>query len=146
MKELEKINPTEFGLEVSQVETIEQAFLPKIQEREALVAIYDQLIKSELTPELCKEAKEVRLKLVKVRTGIADIHKTQKAFFLAAGRFVDAWKNKETLPVEQMEDKLSEIENAILEKYNIIKTKPIKMGLDKDTGLPFTYYTDGPAE
>lgn len=29
---------------------------------------------------------------------------------------------------------------------NIIKTNPIKMGFDKDTGLPFTYYTDGPAE
>ena len=38
------------------------------------------------------------------------------------------------------------IENAILKKDNIIKTNPIKMGFDKDTGLPFTYYTDGPAE
>lgn len=30
---------------------------------------------------------------------------------MAAGRFVDAWKNKETEPVEQMEQVLSEIEN-----------------------------------
>ena len=140
MKELEKINPTEFGLEVSQVETIEQAFLPKIQEREALVAIYDQLITSELTPELCKEAKEVRLKLVKVRTGIADIHKTQKAFFLAAGRFVDAWKNKETLPVEQMEDKLSEIEN-----YYINIEKAQKAQLQAERLLEVSKYTEYPA-
>jgi colicin import membrane protein len=140
MKELEKINPTEFGLEVSQVETIEQAFLPKIQEREALVAIYDQLIKSELTPELCKEAKEVRLKLVKVRTGIADIHKTQKAFFLAAGRFVDAWKNKETLPVEQMEDRLSEIEN-----YYINIEKAQKAQLQAERLLKVSKYTEYPA-
>ena len=140
MKELEKINPTEFGLEVSQVETIEQAFLPKIQEREALVAIYDQLITSELTPELCKEAKEVRLKLVKVRTGIADIHKTQKAFFLAAGRFVDAWKNKETLPVEQMEDKLSEIEN-----YYINIEKAQKAQLQTERLLEVSKYTEYPA-
>ena len=48
--------------------------------------------------------------------------------------------------VQKMQMALSEIENAILEKYNIIKTKPIKMGVDKDTGLPFTYYTDGLAE
>lgn len=52
----------------------------------------------------------------------------------------------DSLQEEYHQEKLSEIENAILEKYNIIKTKPIKMGLDKDTGLPFTYYTDGPAE
>ena len=140
MKELEKINPTEFGLEVSQVETIEQAFLPKIQEREALVSIYDQLITSELTPELCKQAKEVRLKLVKVRTGIADIHKTQKAFFLAAGRFVDAWKNKETLPVEQMEEKLSEIEN-----YYINIEKAQKAQLQAERLLEVSKYTEYPA-
>lgn len=140
MKELEKINPNEFGLEVSQVETIEQAFLPKIQEREALVAIYDQLIKSELTPELCKEAKEVRLKLVKVRTGIADIHKTQKAFFLAAGRFVDEWKKKETLPVEQMEEKLSEIEN-----YYINIEKAQKAQLQAERLLEVSKYTEYPA-
>lgn len=121
--ELLKIDPKEFGLEVEQVSTIEQAFLPKIQEREALVTIYDQLITRELTPELCKQAKEVRLKLVKVRIGISDIHKTQKSFFLASGRFVDAWKNKETLPVEQMEEKLSEIENYFvnIEKERIAK-------------------------
>ena len=52
----------------------------------------------------------LRLKLVKVRTGIADIHKSQKSFFLASGKFVDAWKNKETLPVTQMEEGLSKIE------------------------------------
>lgn len=52
----------------------------------------------------------------------------------------------DSLQEEYHRQKLSEIENAILEKYNIIKTKPIKTGLDKDTGLPFTYYTDGPAE
>lgn len=51
----------------------------------------------------------------------------------------------DSLQKEYHQEKLSEIENAILEKYNIIKTRPIKMGLDKD-GLPFTYYTDGPTE
>ena len=139
--ELVKVDPKEFGLEVEQVSTIEQAFLPKIQEREALVAIYDQLITSELTPELCKQAKEVRLKLVKVRTGIADIHKTQKAFFLAAGRFVDAWKNKETLPVEQMEEKLSEIENYYV---NLEKARIEKLQIERLEMV--SKYTDFPAQ
>lgn len=138
--ELVKIDPKEFGLDVEQVSTIEQAFLPKIQEREALVVIYDQLITSELTPDLCKQAKDVRLKLVKVRTGISDIHKTQKAFFLAAGRFVDAWKNKETLPVEQMEEKLSEIENYYINIENAKKAQ-----LQAERLLEVNKYTEHPA-
>jgi len=112
--EITKIDPKEYGLEETQVQTIEQAFAPKIAERDGLIEIYQQVITKELTPELCSEAKQIRLKLVKVRTGIAEIHKTQKAFFLAAGRFVDAWKNKETAPVEQMESNLEQIENHFI--------------------------------
>ena len=108
--ELVRVDPKEYGLEENQVQTIEQAFLPKIQERDGFAKVYESLITKELTPALCSEASELRKKLVKVRTGIAEIHKTQKAYFLAAGRFVDAWKNKETAPIEQMEEKLSEIE------------------------------------
>lgn len=108
--EITKIDPKEFGLSEVEVQTIESAFMPKIVERDGLKQVYEELITKEITPELCREAKTVRLKLVKVRTGIADIHKTQKAFFLAAGRFVDAWKNKETLPVTQMEENLQAIE------------------------------------
>lgn len=111
---VKKVNPSEFGLNESQVQSIEQAFLPKIIEREGLAEIYQQVITKELTPELCSEAKQIRLKLVKVRTGIAEIHKTQKAYFLAAGRFVDEWKNKETKPIQQMEENLEKIENHFI--------------------------------
>ncbi len=119
------IDPKEFGLDETQVVTIEQAFAPKIAERDGLIEVYQKVITSELTPELCSDAKQIRQKLVKVRTGIAEIHKTQKAFFLAAGRFVDAWKNKETAPVEQMEENLEKIENHFinLEKERILKLK-----------------------
>lgn len=108
--EQKNLVPSEFGLQEEQAKTIESAFMPKIIEREALKQVYEGLLTQEISPSLCSEAKSVRLKLVKVRTGIAEIHKTQKAFFLAAGRFVDAWKNKETLPVMQMEENLQAIE------------------------------------
>lgn len=108
--EIAKLNPAEYGLKETEVQPIENAFMPKIIEREALMEIYKSLITQELTPELCIQAKSLRLKFVKVRTGIADVHRTQKAYFLAAGRYVDAWKNKETLPVKQMEEKLEGIE------------------------------------
>ena len=35
-----------------------------------LLPMYEDLVKQELTPELCKSFKELRLKMVKVRTGI----------------------------------------------------------------------------
>jgi hypothetical protein len=109
--EVTVIDPKDYGLERENVVSIEQAFAPKIAEREALVEVYKLVLSKEMTPELADEAKELRLKLVKVRTGIASIHQSQKAFALAFGRFVDAWKNKETLPVTQMEEELKKIED-----------------------------------
>ena len=118
-----KVDPKEFGLEPQNVTEIEKAFAPKIIERDELAKIYKDLITKELTPELSIEAKALRLKLVKVRTGIASTHTTQKAFFLAAGRFVDAWKNKETLPVQQMEKKLKDIEDHFKKQAEEAKKK-----------------------
>lgn len=108
--ELVSVDPKEFGLEPEKALTIGQSFQPKIIEREALAAVYANIITKEISKDVCFEASECRKKLVKVRTGIAEIHKTEKAYYLAAGRYVDALKNKLTLPVEQMEEKLSEIE------------------------------------
>jgi hypothetical protein len=122
MNELEKIKPEEFGLQESEVVIIEQAFMPKIVERDALKTVYEDLLIQEITPELCQKAKSLRLKLVKIRTGIAEIHKSQKAYFLAAGKFVDAWKNKEMLPVTEMEENLEAIE----QHYARIEAEKIK--------------------
>jgi hypothetical protein len=57
----------------------------------------------------------------------------KKPFFFAAGKFVDAWKNKETAPVEQMEEKLSEIEKYFenLEKERIAKLESDRLELTK---------------
>lgn len=104
------VNPKEFGLNEVEGINIQRAFMPKIVEREALKTLYERLITKELSDVLSFEAGQLRKQLVKVRTGISEVHKTQKAFFLAGGRFADTIKNKETLPIEQMEEKLWEIE------------------------------------
>ncbi len=109
------IKPEEFGLEKKQALTIEEAFLPKIKEGEILSNQYSELIKKDITHEVCDEATQLGRKLVKVRTGIADVHKTQKAFFFAAGKFVDAKKNKETLPITHMEEGVKKIKNHFAE-------------------------------
>jgi hypothetical protein len=123
MNELVKVDPKEYGLSDSSAVEIEKAFLPKIAEREGYQEVYNLLLTKEINKETCIEARELRLKLVKIRTGIGEIHKTQKAYFLRAGQFVDAWKNKETLPVEQMEENLEKIEKhfAIQEAEKIAK-------------------------
>lgn len=113
--ELVKVDPQEFGLEVSKASKIEQSFAPIIVERDALIKVYENILTQEITPETCKAAKELRLKLVKVRTSTDKVHRAEKAFFLAAGKFVDAWKNKTNTVTSEMETKLSEIENYYVE-------------------------------
>lgn len=110
--ELTIIQAEEFGIEVVKAKTIEQSFLPKKTEIDAYTEQYSEIIKLELNPDTFKKARELRLKLVKVRTGIAEVHKSEKAFFLASGKYVDALKNKLTTPIEQMEEKLREIEDT----------------------------------
>lgn len=106
----EILKAEDFGLDLTTAQKIESSFLPKIIERNALVQVYENLLTLPISPETCAEAKSCRLKLVKVRTGIADIHKAEKAMALAYGKFCDAKKNAETLPVEQMEERLKDIE------------------------------------
>jgi chromosome segregation ATPase len=110
-KELVIVEPKEFNIEPTKAISIQSSFMPKVAERDGYVAIYKELLSREISKDLVGEAGELRRKLVKVRTGIADIHKTEKSFYLQAGRFVDALKNALTLPVTQMEEKLSEVEN-----------------------------------
>jgi hypothetical protein len=123
-KSLVKVDPKEFGLDESQAQEIEQHFTPVVVERDNLAEIYTEIVGKEISPETTTQARELRLKLVKVRTNTDKIHKTQKAFYLAGGRFCDAWKNKTIIVLEQMEEKLLSIENYYI---NIEKEKAEKL-------------------
>ncbi len=104
------VKASEFGLKPKQVGNVDIAFTEKTKERELLSEIYGQIIKKDITKEVALEAREVRLRAVKIKSGIATIHKTQKEFALAFGKYCDAWKRKETEPVQQMIDGLMEVE------------------------------------
>jgi len=107
---MEIVKAEEFGLEPNNVSNVDEAFAPKVKEREALSEIYGQVIKKDITPEVALEARELRLNATKIKSGIAQIHKTQKEYALAFGKYCDAWKRKETEPVQQMIDGLMAIE------------------------------------
>jgi len=109
--ELSRVKPSDYELDEKKAKAIEDAFLPMISEREILKAEFIQVVELEICEETCDRAKAVKKGLVKVRKGIEKTHKVQKQFFWQAGKFVDAWKNAETLPVVQMEEKLEGIYN-----------------------------------
>lgn len=111
MTEIVKLDPREFGLEENKAKEIAAQFKPMLEKMEELEAEYNEVIKLPIDdPETAVKAKEIRLKYVKVRTGTAEIHKQQKAFYLAGGRFVDGWKNAQLFASQGIEDRLKEIE------------------------------------
>lgn len=110
-KDIVKLDPQEYGLEESRAKEIAAQFQPMLDKMKELEDQYNEVLKlPEDDPETAKKAKRVRLEYVKVRTGTEKIHKKQKAFFLAGGRFVDGWKNTQKFASQGIEEKLKEIE------------------------------------
>lgn len=124
----QEINPVEFGIEPVKAKEMLSGLSVIIEEREALKLSYIDVINLPITEENIIIFKELRVKVRDNRTkGIEPWHKTNKAFYLAGGRFVDAIKNKEVLENEQMEAKLFEVEkffeNQEKERLSLLKTE-----------------------
>jgi colicin import membrane protein len=127
----EEIKPDLFGLEVSKATEMVSGLSVALAEREVLKNAYIDVIELPITTETLPTFKELRLKIVKNRTqGIEKWHKTNKAFYLAGGRFVDAVKNKEIVINEEMEAKLMEaekfFENQEKEKARLLNLERIE--------------------
>lgn len=131
---ISKVDPKEFGLDEKNTKSISDAFLPKLTERDGYIEVYKNILTMEITEETCALARRLRLDLVPVRTGIDKVHKTEKAAILAEGKYIDALKNKYTLPIEQMEEKLQAIEDHFenLEKEKRKKLKEARLFLLSD--------------
>jgi len=109
-KELVKVDMAQYGLTEEKAKAVRQTFDAVLAGAEELERQYNEIIAKPISPELASEAKALRLKYVKVRTGIAAVHKEQKAFYLSGGRAVDGLKNAYTHAVIGNEEKLKEIE------------------------------------
>lgn len=119
------LDPKEFDLEPEKGASILGSFTPKVVESNALANIYTQLLTKEMTPEVSQEAKDLDKKLGVIERDITSIHKKEKAFYLAGGRFVDAAKNKYLEPISQMREKLKEMA-VFFETQEKLKTEEIK--------------------
>ena len=104
------VDPNQFGVPekiASNVQSVFQPMLDKMVELEEEFNFVSGLDPSSDIAEA--KAKDLLKKYVKVRTGTADIHKQQKAFYLAGGRFIDAWKNAQLFASQGKEEKLKAI-------------------------------------
>jgi len=108
--ELVKIDHKEYGITESKASEIHSLFVPMLNKMVDLEGEYNDITSQEVTEDLCKQAKALRNKYVKVRTGTAEIHKKLKEFYLNGGRFVDGFKRAQITASEGIEDKLKEIE------------------------------------
>lgn len=110
---------------------IESAFLPMIELIKAVESEFAEIIAKEPGEESCKEARDLRLKLVKVRTSTAAIHKEQKAEYLRAGRAIDGVKNILEFAIVDKEEALLKMEkhfeNIEKEKLLVLKKEREEM-------------------
>jgi hypothetical protein len=119
-----KIDPKEFGIEEHKAEEISAQFKPMLDKMVELEKEYNKILSLPVDDKKTSRlAFELRQKYVKVRTGTAEIHKLQKAFYLAGGRFVDGWKNAQLFASQGIEKQLEDIEKYAenLEKERIAK-------------------------
>lgn len=133
MTDIVKLNPSEYGLDETKAQQIASQFQPMLDKMVELENEFNEIVKLPIEEKATSlKAKELRLKYVKVRTGTAEIHKQQKAFYLAGGRFVDGWKNAQLFASQGIEDKLEEIE-----KYaeNLEKERIRQLQLDRELEL-----------
>lgn len=105
------VKGSDYGLEEKQSTEITKGLSTILEERELLTEAYKDVITLEITEENQKTFKELRLQIRDNRTkGIEKWRKTNKAYFLAGGNFVQAIYNKEVIENERMEAKLMEAE------------------------------------
>lgn len=138
MTQIVKINAAEFGLEEQTAATIAAQFKPMLEKMEALEDEFNRIVSLPIdSPETAEQAKKLRLQYVKVRTGTAEIHKNQKAFYLAGGRYVDGWKNAQAFASHGKEEKLESIEKHFenLEKEKKARIKAEREDIAKPYGV-----------
>lgn len=104
------LDPTEYGIEKKEAEQIQSVFVPMLEKMTELENQYNEIIKQSPSKEVCAQARSLRLELVSVRSSTKEIHKKAKAYYLAGGRLVDAWKNAQEFAALEKEETLEKIE------------------------------------
>lgn len=125
------VDAKEYGIEETKAAEIAAIFKPMLEMMETLEGEANQIFKLSHSPKTAKLAKACRLKIVKVRTNTAKIHKIAKAEILSRGRFLDDWKRTQLLAGEGLENRLKEIEkHAEIEAQKVINALQLERGME----------------
>jgi|SaaInlStandDraft_4_1057021.scaffolds.fasta_scaffold40828_2 flagellar biosynthesis GTPase FlhF len=139
MSNIVKINPAEYGLDEKKAKQVSDMFKPMLDKMVELENEFNGIKDKKIDIDVCAEAKELRLRYVKIRTGTATIHKSLKQFYLQGGRFVDGWKNAQLMASQGIESKLMLIERH----YEVIEAERVaKLEIKRSNELE-KYDVDG---
>lgn len=127
-----QVNPQEFGVQENKAGEIAELFKPMVEAMNELAPELKDITTLEINEDTCARAKDLRKKYVKIRTGTVAIHKDAKAYFLAGGRFVDAWKNAQEKASASIETALCGIEEYYI---NIEREKAAEKKAVRDAEL-----------
>jgi len=109
------------AVESSRAEQIRQIFVPMADMLEQFENVYNIIIeesKGEITKEITKRAKRIRLDIGKIRIETEKVRKAQKEEYLRAGKAIDGVANILKWAISEKEGKLKEIENYFEIKEN----------------------------
>lgn len=121
-----------YGLEVQNVLGIKEAFQVVSVDLSAIIPIYDEIIKSDITDELCERAGKLSTKMSKVNALLNKTHKAKKALALAEGRYCDQLKNVAAIKIQAMQSKLKELKDY---RANQLKKEQEKLQIDRSAEL-----------
>ena len=107
------IDMTEYGLEENKAEQIRSLYVPMLDMLSAMEADFNDLVKQEITPELSIAARELRLKIAKVRTTADKARVDAKAESLRVGKAIQGAYNTLEYATKSKEEKLLAIEQHI---------------------------------
>jgi len=107
-----QIVPQEFSnLEKSEAQEIEKVFKPMVEMLKEMEKEYNEIVsKKEINQNLCSDARELRLRIVKTRTGANKIREEKKKIYLIKGNAIQGFYNIFLSAVKEREDNLLKIE------------------------------------
>ena len=127
MKEL-VISKVLKGVEESKARQIEAVFAPMVTMLKEFENAYNKIVAQEVTEDLCKKAKRLRLDIAKIRVSADKERKIQKDEYLRAGNAIQGVYNILKFAVVEKEDRLRSIENYF---ENLKKEEQTKLQIER---------------
>lgn len=128
------LNPAQYGVGESKAEQIEKVFAPMVEmlkKMEAEFAAVMELANGKIDKSVCKKARELRLKIKKVRTTTENVRKEQKEEIVRAGKAIDGAANVLKYATKDKEEALEKVEKHFenLERERIEKLQTERIAL-----------------